>query len=141
MTKPATSDLLAGLIFICSLLVPAAADAGPPFRTDDPEPVELGHYEFYTFSTGTHVQGDTSGVLPGFEFNYGIIPNGMVHIVAPLAFDDASMTQPAVHIGPATGTPSSASNTGSSKRTRTVGARKLLSFRCLSCRLGVKSAD
>jgi hypothetical protein len=64
-----------------------AANAGPPFRTDDPEPVEFGHYEFYMFSTGTHVRGETSGVAPGFEFNYGLIPNGQFHIVAPLAFD------------------------------------------------------
>jgi hypothetical protein len=67
--------------------MPAAANAGPPFRTDDPEPVEFGHYEFYTFSTGTHVRGETSGVAPGFEFNYGLIPNGQFHIVAPMAFD------------------------------------------------------
>lgn len=70
-------------------LVPMAAIAGPPFRTDDPVPVELGHYEFYTFSTGTHVTGDTSGVGPGFEFNYGLIPNGQFHIITPLAFDTA----------------------------------------------------
>jgi hypothetical protein len=77
----------AGLAWICSALVSAAANAGPPFRTDDPEPVELGHYEFYTFTTGTHVSGDTSGVAPGFEFNYGLVPNGQLHIAAPLAFD------------------------------------------------------
>jgi hypothetical protein len=70
-----------------ALLIPGVAKAGPPFRTDDPEPVELGHYEFYTFVTGTHVQGDTSGVGPAFEYNYGLIPNGQFHIVAPLAFD------------------------------------------------------
>ncbi len=68
----------------------SAANAGPPFRTDDPEPVEYQHWEFYTFSTGTHVSGDTSGVLPAWEFNYGLIPNGQLHIVAPLAFDSPS---------------------------------------------------
>jgi hypothetical protein len=36
-----------------------AANAGPPYRTDDPEPTPLGHYEFYTFSTGTVVRDDT----------------------------------------------------------------------------------
>ena len=30
---------------------------------------------------------DASGVRPVWEFNYGLIPNGQVHIVAPLAFD------------------------------------------------------
>jgi hypothetical protein len=42
-------------------LAPGTANAGP---TDDPEPVELGHYEFYTFSTETIVSEDTSGALP-----------------------------------------------------------------------------
>ena len=72
------------------LLLPGSATAGPPFRTDDPVPVDLGHYEFYTFSTGTVVSDDTSGVLPGFEFNYGLIPDGQFHIVAPAAFDSPS---------------------------------------------------
>jgi hypothetical protein len=61
--------------------------AGPPFRTDDPEPVDLGHWEVYGFSAGTHVQGDTSGILPGVEINYGAAPNLQLHIVTPLAFD------------------------------------------------------
>ncbi|MGA7959293.1 MAG: hypothetical protein WCA26_19785, partial [Xanthobacteraceae bacterium] len=68
-------------------LMPGVANAGPPFRTDDPEPVDYQHYEFYTFFTGTHISGDTSGVGPAWEFNYGLIPNGQFHIVAPLAFD------------------------------------------------------
>ena len=29
-------------------LAPGTASAGPPYRTDDPEPVELGHYRLYT---------------------------------------------------------------------------------------------
>lgn len=71
---------------LCAL-APGISLAGPPFRTDDPEPVEYQHYEFYTFFTGTHLSDDTSGVGPAWEFNYGLIPNGQFHIVAPLAFD------------------------------------------------------
>lgn len=52
-----------------------AVFAGPPFRTDDPEPVAFGHYEMYLFSEGTHVASETSGALPGFEINYGAAPN------------------------------------------------------------------
>jgi len=70
-----------------ALLSPSRAVAGPPFVTDDPEPVAYGHYEFYTLSTGTAVRGDTAGVAPAWEFNYGIIPNGQIHIIVPLAFD------------------------------------------------------
>jgi hypothetical protein len=61
--------------------------AGPPFVTDDPVPVPYQHFEFYTLTTGTAVRGDTQGTAPGFEFNYGVVPNGQVHIIAPFAFD------------------------------------------------------
>jgi len=78
----------AALGLALAVTVSGAVKAGPPFLTDDPEPVDLGHYEFYTFSTGVGVKDDTSGVLPGFEFNYGLIPNGQLHILARTAFDD-----------------------------------------------------
>ena len=72
-------------------LIPNIAVAGPPFLTDDPEPVDYQHYEFYTFTEGTHLSGDTSGVGPAWEFNYGLIPNGQFHIIAPLAFDSPAL--------------------------------------------------
>lgn len=83
------NDFAAPVVFVFGMvaLIPEAATAGPPFRTDDPEPVDYQHYEFYTFTTGTHVSGDTSGFGPAWEFNYGLIPQGQLHIVAPLAFD------------------------------------------------------
>jgi hypothetical protein len=43
----AAAVLLAGV-----LILPDSANAGPPFHTDDPEPVDYGHSEFYTFVTG-----------------------------------------------------------------------------------------
>src|SRR5208282_335813 len=70
-----------------AVLPAGRAAAGPPFQTDDPEPVPYQHFEFYTLSTGTAIRGDTSGVGPAWEFNYGIVPNGQIHIIAPLAFD------------------------------------------------------
>jgi hypothetical protein len=66
------------------------ATAGPPFLTDDPVPVPYQHFEFYTFSVGTTVRGDVSGFAPAWEFNYGLIPNGQIHIIAPLSFDGPS---------------------------------------------------
>jgi hypothetical protein len=65
------------------------AHAGPPFRTDDPEPVDYRHYEFYTLSTGTRSSGDMSGVFPAFEYNYGIFPNAHVHVIVPAVTFDA----------------------------------------------------
>ncbi|HEX8937585.1 MAG TPA: hypothetical protein VF776_04885 [Sphingomicrobium sp.] len=67
------------------------AVAGPPFRTDDPEPVGYQNFEFYTFTSGTHVEADTSGVGPAWEFNYGPTKDIQLHLVAPLAFDSPSV--------------------------------------------------
>ena len=81
--------MLRGAAFSLAILLLGGgiARAGPPFRTDDPEPVEYGHWEVYGFSTATHVQGDSSGILPGIEVNYGALPDLQLHLVAPLAFD------------------------------------------------------
>jgi hypothetical protein len=70
-----------------SLLLAASrlhAQAGPPFQTDDPTPVDLGHYEAYIFGSvdGTPVELDS--VSPGFEFNWGAIPNIQLHVILPL---------------------------------------------------------
>ncbi len=62
------------------------AFAGPPFRTDDPEPVPWRHYEAYLFSTYDSVPGSRSLVLPAFEFNVGAAPNLQVHVVLPAAY-------------------------------------------------------
>jgi hypothetical protein len=78
----------AAMAMLYAALLPGSANAGPPFRTDDPEPVEYQHYEFYTLSTGTHIRSDTSGLAPAFEYNYGIFPNAHIHVIVPaLTFD------------------------------------------------------
>lgn len=61
--------------------------AGPPFKTDDPVPVDLGHLEFYIFATGQRVPGESSGIGPASEFNYGILPDTQFHIAATWAYD------------------------------------------------------
>jgi hypothetical protein len=74
-------------VLLCALLLvtpPSRVLAGPPFQTDDPEPVDLGHYEFYIFSgvDGTPLETDPTG--PAFEFNWGALPNTQLHAI--LAF-------------------------------------------------------
>ncbi len=60
--------------------------AGPPFDTDDPEPVEYLHWEFYLASV-QHFQGSESdATLPHVEVNYGAAPNLQLHIVAPMGY-------------------------------------------------------
>ena len=62
------------------------ASLGPPYTTDDPEPVELGHYEAYLASQYLHGASGVFGTGPHFEFNYGALPNLQLHLIAPLAF-------------------------------------------------------
>ncbi len=62
-----------------------AAFAGPPFQTDDPDPVEYRHFEVYLFelSDGTRA-GGTGLELPAFEMNWGAVPDVQLHIVVPM---------------------------------------------------------
>jgi len=75
-------------IFVLSLvlLLAGTASAGPPFLTDDPEPVEFKHWEAYLFSTVDATPKQTDATGPAFEFNMGALPNLQVHLVIPLAF-------------------------------------------------------
>lgn len=57
--------------------------AGPPFQTDDPEPVPWHHYEAYLFGTVDRSRGMSSWILPAMEFNMGAAPNLQLHVVIP----------------------------------------------------------
>jgi len=61
--------------------------AGPPFNTDDPEPVEYKHWEYYISSSNKIKFTDWSGTFPHFEMNYGIIPNVQLHLLLPLDYN------------------------------------------------------
>ena len=79
------------VLVFCSVLVAGCPVwAGPPFRTDDPEPVVYQHFEINAFSTGVRVAGDTSATLPGIETNYGILPDTQFHVILPMALDETS---------------------------------------------------
>jgi hypothetical protein len=73
------------LVLLMIILGRSTAWAGPPFQTDDPEPIDYKNYEFYTFGSadGTDVATNTSG--PAVEFNWGALPNVHLHIMVPLA--------------------------------------------------------
>ena len=67
--------------------------AGPPFVTDDPEPVGYRHWEIYLASQHAKDKDGWSGTAPHFEVNYGALPNLQLHLIAPLAYvkpDDGS---------------------------------------------------
>lgn len=61
--------------------------AGPPFFTDDPEPVDFGHNEFYTFGSLDHAGGAGAIAGPALEYNRGIARAMQFHIVVPMAWN------------------------------------------------------
>jgi hypothetical protein len=69
------------------VLAASSAHAGPPFQTDDPDPVAFHHFEMYAFelsdSTGKNA-GGTGLAIPAYEVNYGVVPNVQLHLVLPL---------------------------------------------------------
>lgn len=67
-----------------------ACFAGPPFFTDDPVPVDLGHWEINNYSSGTFANGTFAGVLPGVDANYGAIQNVQLHLLVPFALAQSS---------------------------------------------------
>lgn len=71
----------ASIIVLCGTL--PVARAGPPFLTDDPEPIAYHHEELYLFSTFDKGPDAKTIQGPAIEFNYGFAPNFMVHVVIP----------------------------------------------------------
>ncbi len=61
--------------------------AGPPFVTDDPEPVEYRHWEVYVASEYAKHKDGFSGTAPHFEVNYGVWPNVQLHLIFPFAYN------------------------------------------------------
>jgi hypothetical protein len=54
--------------------------AGPPFVTDDPEPVEHKRWEINYAISKSWRQGDASAGIPSVDINYGIVPNVQLHL-------------------------------------------------------------
>jgi len=78
---------IAGSLFFLVICV-SVSWAGPPFRTDDPEPVDYNHGEFYLATQYEKDKNVTFGTAPHIEFNYGVMPDVMVHLIAPYAFSE-----------------------------------------------------
>ncbi len=70
-------------LWLLVLLTGTKLWAGPPFQTDDPEPVDFRHYEFYQFGTVSSTPVETDPTGPAFEFNWGAAPNLQIHVILP----------------------------------------------------------
>jgi hypothetical protein len=72
------------------ILLPRSSFAGPPFVTDDPQPVEYRHWEIYLASQHLHNDEGWAGTAPHIEVNYGVVPNVQLHLIAPYAYSKPS---------------------------------------------------
>jgi len=68
------------------ILGTVVAWAGPPFVTDDPEPVELHHWEVYLASQYVHDDAGIAATAPHFEVNYGALPDTQLHVIVPFVY-------------------------------------------------------
>ena len=73
-------------INILFILMPIPILAGPPFKTDDPQPVDYLHWEFYLASAQQYTGHEIDATCPHIEINYGAISNIQIHLVAPLGY-------------------------------------------------------
>ncbi len=67
-----------------NLILTARLLAGPPFLTDDPEPVDYQHWEAYVFGNGDHTSGGYTVNGPAVEMNYGVLPDTQLHLIVPM---------------------------------------------------------
>lgn len=79
--------------FLCALLAfGAPAWAGPPFVTDDPEPVGLHRWEVNTAVAGSWRGSDHSIGVPNIDINYGPTENLQLHALPLYTIDRADGT-------------------------------------------------
>jgi len=75
------------LTFILFSLCIQLSYAGPPFFTDDPQPVDFRHWEFYISSVNIFQPDNWSGTSPHIEMNYGLIRDLQVHLLLPMNYN------------------------------------------------------
>lgn len=83
----ASTEAARSVTLLCALLLAAGvARAGPPYLTDDPDPVAHHHWEFYLASQWDPIgRRSASGSLPHVEVNFGFAEGAMVHVLVPAA--------------------------------------------------------
>ena len=72
-------------LFVLAVSCPEAF-AGPPFLTDDPEPVDLHHVEVNVIGQQTRAAIGRGGSVSG-EVNVGCVPETQCHVALPITFN------------------------------------------------------
>jgi hypothetical protein len=86
----ASSIELTFLAVLAFAAAPQTIRAGPPYVTDDPEPVDYRNWEVIMSLQGFHDVGGWTGAAPFVEINYGAVPEIQLHIGGSLAVASAS---------------------------------------------------
>lgn len=77
------ATVLVRVAALFTIFLSREAWAGPPFLTDDPEPVEPTHWEFYAAAQWSASGHAASGTSPHLEVNYGALPGLQLHAIVP----------------------------------------------------------
>lgn len=90
-----------GLALLLACIAPrlVGAQAGPPYQTDDPDPVPYHHWEAYLATTDASVDDQLGGTAPQVEFNYGAVPGVQLHAIVPVAYARAPGGKTAFGLG------------------------------------------
>lgn len=93
-------NVITKITFVIALIVNKAAFAGPPFLTDDPQPVEYHHYEIDLFSSldKNNVPLEEPQLqAPAFELDWGAFHNIQLHLVVPYVWSLPTGAAPAAN--------------------------------------------
>ncbi len=82
-----TQNALIAASFL-ALLRLSPAYAGPPFVTDDPEPVDYGHVEINTAAIGQVNRSGVASPAPTVDANWGALPDVQIHAGFGVAYAD-----------------------------------------------------
>ena len=127
---------IVGMVLSVAVLIPGAANAGPPFRTDDPEPVEYQHYEF-THSQRAPTSAATRQGSGRRRTNSTTVSFRMGNFTLSRRWHSTFLL--ALRINSVMATLRLGSSTGSSKRMTKAGPQWSAHFQCLRCRLEIKA--
>jgi hypothetical protein len=83
---PLPRSRIAFVLAAAFLLGPAIGYAGPPYLTDDPEPVAYGHWEAYLATQHFIARGFATGAAPLTDINYGALPGLQLHFMGQLTY-------------------------------------------------------
>ncbi|HEY3326325.1 MAG TPA: hypothetical protein VGK14_04045 [Novimethylophilus sp.] len=77
-------------VFLVMVVASTPTWAGPPFVTDDPEPVANQHWEISFAVNASRSQGKTSVGAPSIDINYGLLPDVQIHALPRLTYAKTS---------------------------------------------------